>query len=90
MSCTFCHTGTQPLVSTRNEIAVRMCCTYESLHQVRNLKAGEIIGQLMTAKRALFDFPTAQDKVVSNIVFMGQGEPVSRSLRSSFTTNDLY
>jgi 23S rRNA (adenine2503-C2)-methyltransferase len=55
MSCTFCHTGTQPLV--------------------RNLKAGEIIGQLMTAKRALFDFPTAQDKVVSNIVFMGQGEP---------------
>jgi adenine C2-methylase RlmN of 23S rRNA A2503 and tRNA A37 len=54
-----------------------MRCTYESLHQVRNLKAGEIIGQLMTAKRALFDFPTAQDKVVSNIVFMGQGEPVS-------------
>ena len=52
------------------------CRTYELLHQVRNLKAGEIIGQLMTAKRALFDFPTAQDRVVSNIVFMGQGEPV--------------
>jgi adenine C2-methylase RlmN of 23S rRNA A2503 and tRNA A37 len=43
------------------------------------LKAAEIIGQLITAKKSLFDFPAAQDRVVSNIVFMGQGEPVSET-----------
>lgn len=55
MSCTFCHTGTQPLV--------------------RNLQAGEIVGQVLTAKKHMYDFPKRQERVVSNIVFMGQGEP---------------
>lgn len=55
MSCTFCHTGTQPLV--------------------RNLTAGEIVTQVLTAKKKMFDFPRRDERVVSNIVFMGQGEP---------------
>lgn len=55
MSCTFCHTGTQPLV--------------------RNLKAGEIVAQVLTAKKRMYDFPKREERVVSNVVFMGQGEP---------------
>jgi 23S rRNA (adenine2503-C2)-methyltransferase len=42
----------------------------------RNLKAEEIIGQLMNAKKILYDFPTREERTLSNIVFMGQGEPV--------------
>lgn len=54
-SCSFCHTGTQPLV--------------------RNLKAEEIIGQVLSAKSLMFDFPKRKERILSNLVFMGQGEP---------------
>jgi 23S rRNA (adenine2503-C2)-methyltransferase len=67
LNCSFCHTGTQRLV--------------------RNLTAGEIVGQIMVARDRLGDFvgaeraqgpgvPTAGDRVVSNIVMMGMGEPL--------------
>jgi 23S rRNA (adenine2503-C2)-methyltransferase len=55
MSCSFCHTGTQPLV--------------------RNLQAGEIVTQVLAAKKHMYDFPKREERVVSNIVYMGQGEP---------------
>lgn len=61
-----------------SQVGCSMSCTFchtgtQSL--VRNLTATEIIGQLMTAKKAMYDFPTRQERVISNIVFMGQGEP---------------
>lgn len=67
LNCSFCHTGTQRLV--------------------RNLTAGEIVGQVMVARDRLGDFldaeraqgpglPTAGDRLVSNIVMMGMGEPL--------------
>lgn len=67
LSCTFCHTGTQRLV--------------------RNLTTEEIVAQLMVARERLGDFPnrSAPDgafvpndggRFVSNIVFMGMGEPL--------------
>jgi len=67
LNCSFCHTGTQRLV--------------------RNLTSGEIVGQIMVARDRLGDFvgaeraqgpgvPTAGDRVVSNIVMMGMGEPL--------------
>eukprot|EP01087_Luapelamoeba_hula_P020359 TRINITY_DN6940_c0_g1_i4.p1 TRINITY_DN6940_c0_g1~~TRINITY_DN6940_c0_g1_i4.p1 ORF type:complete len:467 (+),score=27.59 TRINITY_DN6940_c0_g1_i4:1-1401(+) len=56
MSCSFCHTGTQPIE--------------------RNLTAGEIVSQLMQARLHLREFPLrGTGRIVSNIVFMGQGEP---------------
>jgi 23S rRNA (adenine2503-C2)-methyltransferase len=60
LTCSFCHTGTMPK------------------SKLRNLTAGEIIGQLMTAKRAVGDFTIAntEQRRVSNIVFMGMGEPL--------------
>jgi 23S rRNA (adenine2503-C2)-methyltransferase len=68
LNCTFCHTGTQRLV--------------------RNLTTQEIIGQLIVARQRLGDFPGRERptdglvpsgegvRAVSNIVFMGMGEPL--------------
>ncbi len=57
LNCTFCHTGTQPLV--------------------RNLTAGEIIAQVQIARDDLGEWPSPQsDRQLSNIVFMGMGEPL--------------
>jgi 23S rRNA (adenine2503-C2)-methyltransferase len=67
LSCNFCHTGTQKLV--------------------RNLTAREIICQVLIARERLGDFPGSQPpddgfvpgeglRAVSNIVFMGMGEPL--------------
>ncbi len=68
LNCSFCHTGTMPLV--------------------RNLTAEEIVGQVMVARDRLGDFPGGAApsdglvpsgegvRAVSNIVFMGMGEPL--------------
>jgi 23S rRNA (adenine2503-C2)-methyltransferase len=66
LNCSFCHTGTQRLV--------------------RNLTAGEILGQVMVARDRLGDWPGATraadgvlpqgDRLVTNIVMMGMGEPL--------------
>jgi 23S rRNA (adenine2503-C2)-methyltransferase len=67
LTCSFCHTGTQKLV--------------------RNLTAREIICQVLIAREKLGDFPGLAApgdglvpgegyRAVSNIVFMGMGEPL--------------
>jgi 23S rRNA (adenine2503-C2)-methyltransferase len=68
LNCTFCHTGTQGWA--------------------RNLTVAEIVGQVMVARDRLGDFPGGVAptdglvpsgegvRAVSNIVFMGQGEPL--------------
>jgi 23S rRNA (adenine2503-C2)-methyltransferase len=69
LTCTFCHTGTQKLV--------------------RNLTAQEIVQQLVVARDMLGDYPGRERpedgglipagegvRPVSNIVFMGMGEPL--------------
>jgi 23S rRNA (adenine2503-C2)-methyltransferase len=67
LNCSFCHTGTQKLV--------------------RNLEAWEIVAQLVVARDRLGDYPgktpppgafvpSDGGRFVSNIVFMGMGEPL--------------
>jgi 23S rRNA (adenine2503-C2)-methyltransferase len=62
LNCTFCHTGTQKLV--------------------RNLSHAEIVAQVMIARDALGEWPTLTrplndgDRQMTNIVFMGMGEPL--------------
>lgn len=69
LTCSFCHTGTQKWV--------------------RNLSAQEIIAQVLVARDRLGDFPGGSPpndgglvpsgegvRAVSNIVFMGMGEPL--------------
>jgi 23S rRNA (adenine2503-C2)-methyltransferase len=44
---------------------------------VRNLSAGEIVGQVMHARDRLGEWPSPQDgRMLSNIVMMGMGEPL--------------
>jgi 23S rRNA (adenine2503-C2)-methyltransferase len=44
---------------------------------VRNLGAAEIVGQVMTARDALGEWPSPKDeRLLSNIVMMGMGEPL--------------
>jgi 23S rRNA (adenine2503-C2)-methyltransferase len=57
LTCSFCHTGTMPLV--------------------RNLRAGEIVGQVMVVRDALGEWPTPDGpRRLSHIVVMGMGEPL--------------
>ena len=57
LNCSFCHTGTQPLV--------------------RNLTAAEIVAQIQVARDDLGEWPSPkEDRKLSNIVFMGMGEPL--------------
>jgi 23S rRNA (adenine2503-C2)-methyltransferase len=68
LTCTFCHTGTQRLA--------------------RNLSAAEIVAQVLVARDRLGDFPGGVAptdglvpsgegvRAVSNVVFMGMGEPL--------------
>jgi 23S rRNA (adenine2503-C2)-methyltransferase len=67
LTCSFCHTGTQRLV--------------------RNLTSAEIVAQLIVARDRIGDWPDATPpegafvpndggRFVSNIVFMGMGEPL--------------
>src|SRR5918995_7443605 len=57
LTCSFCHTGTMPLV--------------------RNLRAGEIVGQLLVARDALGEWPTpCGPRRLSHVVVMGMGEPL--------------
>eukprot|EP01122_Echinamoeba_exundans_P000609 TRINITY_DN10534_c0_g1_i1.p1 TRINITY_DN10534_c0_g1~~TRINITY_DN10534_c0_g1_i1.p1 ORF type:complete len:414 (+),score=47.30 TRINITY_DN10534_c0_g1_i1:23-1264(+) len=41
----------------------------------RNLRPSELVSQLLTAKKLLFDFGNQEGRAISNLVFMGQGEP---------------
>ena len=57
LTCSFCHTGTQPLV--------------------RNLSAGDIVGQTLVARDAYGEWPSpSEGRMISNIVMMGMGEPL--------------
>ncbi len=62
LNCSFCYTGTQALV--------------------RNLHSWEIVGQLMAVRDDLDEWqanpgaPKREQRLVSNIVFMGMGEPL--------------
>jgi len=67
LNCSLCHTGTQRLV--------------------RNLTAGEIVGQVMIARDRLGEWldterakgpglPTEGDRLITNVVMMGMGEPL--------------
>ena len=65
LNCTFCHTGTQLFV--------------------RNLTAAEIVAQVLIARDDLGDWPAAlaanprppaSGRYITNVVFMGMGEPL--------------
>ncbi|XP_049852439.1 dual-specificity RNA methyltransferase RlmN-like [Schistocerca gregaria] len=69
------HRGT---ICLSSQIGCSMKCAFchtGTQPLLRNLSSAEIVGQLLLAKRLLFDFPQRPLRLVTNIVFMGQGEP---------------
>jgi 23S rRNA (adenine2503-C2)-methyltransferase len=54
-------------------------CATGQLGLVRNLQPGEIVGQVLWAARTLrdLDMPDTWKRRVSNVVFMGMGEPLA-------------
>jgi 23S rRNA (adenine2503-C2)-methyltransferase len=57
-------------------LSCRFCHT-GTQRLVRNLEAGEIVGQFMAAKDALGEWPTPTcDRAITNVVMMGMGEPL--------------
>ena len=57
-------------------LSCRFCHT-GTQRLVRNLTAGEIVGQILIARDALGEWPTPKDgRLLSNIVLMGMGEPL--------------
>jgi len=65
-----------------SQVGCTMSCTFchtGTQKLVRNLTAGEIVGQLLTSRKLLHDFargPSETRRQISNLVFMGQGEPL--------------
>ncbi|HET7709281.1 MAG TPA: 23S rRNA (adenine(2503)-C(2))-methyltransferase RlmN [Sphingomicrobium sp.] len=54
----------------------RFCAT-GTMQLVRNLEAGEIVGQVMLARDALGEWPSQPEgRMLTNIVMMGMGEPL--------------
>src|SRR5687768_409991 len=52
-------------------------CYTGTMRLVRNLTAGEIVGQVMLARDALGEWPSLPEgRMLSNIVMMGMGEPL--------------
>jgi 23S rRNA (adenine2503-C2)-methyltransferase len=52
-------------------------CHTGTMKLVRNLTAGEIVGQVMLARDALGEWPSPPEgRLLSNIVLMGMGEPL--------------
>jgi 23S rRNA (adenine2503-C2)-methyltransferase len=52
-------------------------CHTGTMKLVRNLTAGEIVGQVMLARDALGEWPSPPDgRLLTNIVMMGMGEPL--------------
>ncbi len=52
-------------------------CHTGTMKLVRNLTAGEIVGQVMLARDTIGEWPSPKDgRMISNIVMMGMGEPL--------------
>ena len=63
-----------------SQVGCTLTCTFchtGTQKLVRNLTAGEIVGQIMAARDDLQEWPSSiEDRALTNIVFMGMGEPL--------------
>lgn len=62
-----------------SQVGCSLTCTFchtGTQKMVRNLTAGEILGQVLVARDFLGDHPGVGGKAVTNIVMMGMGEPL--------------
>jgi 23S rRNA (adenine2503-C2)-methyltransferase len=63
-----------------SQVGCTLTCTFchtGTMKLVRNLTAGEIVGQVLVARDGLGEWPAPQEnRLLSNIVMMGMGEPL--------------
>jgi 23S rRNA (adenine2503-C2)-methyltransferase len=70
---------TRGTICVSSQVGCTLTCTFchtGTQKLVRNLTSDEIISQVMVAKDKLEDWPVSNDKKLTNIVFMGMGEPM--------------
>lgn len=67
-------------VCVSSQVGCSLTCTFchtGTMKLVRNLTAGEIVGQFMAARDSYGEWPSPKgDRLLSNIVMMGMGEPL--------------
>ena len=68
-------------VCISSQVGCSLTCTFchtGTMQMVRNMTAGEIVGQFMLARDSYNEWPTPKDggRMISNIVMMGMGEPL--------------
>ena len=77
VECVYIPEKTRGTICVSSQVGCSLTCTFcrsGTQRLVKNLSASEIISQIMLVKDKLKDW--GDQKIVSNIVFMGQGEPL--------------
>ncbi|KAI9353328.1 putative pyruvate formate lyase activating enzyme 2 [Zopfochytrium polystomum] len=79
--CVFIPDNAGGTVCVSSQVGCSLACSFchtGTQKLLRNLSAGEIVAQVMHAMREVGDFPLSSSKPrnVTNIVMMGQGEPL--------------
>ncbi len=77
VECVFIPEKTRGTICISSQVGCSLTCTFcrsGTQRLVKNLSASEIISQIMLVKEKLKDW--GDQKKVSNVVFMGQGEPL--------------
>lgn len=81
VECVYIPESDRGAVCVSTQVGCNMGCKFchtGTQKMMRNLSAGEIVGQFMRARDSYNEWPTPTDETryLSNIVFMGMGEPL--------------
>ena len=77
IECVYIPEKTRGTICVSSQVGCSLTCTFcrsGTQRLVKNLSTSEIISQIILVKDKLKDW--GDQKIVSNIVFMGQGEPL--------------
>ena len=77
VECVYIPEKTRGTICVSSQVGCSLTCTFcrsGTQKLVKNLKVSEIVEQVMLVKDKLNDW--GDQKIISNIVFMGQGEPL--------------
>ena len=77
VECVYIPEKTRGTICVSSQVGCSLTCTFcrsGTQRLVKNLSASEIVSQIMLVKKKLKDW--GDRKIISNIVFMGQGEPL--------------
>src|SRR5215203_6592868 len=80
VECVYIPETDRGTLCVSSQVGCTLNCTFcftGTMRLVRNLTAGEIVGQVMLARDSLGEWPSQPEgRMLSNIVMMGMGEPL--------------